>query len=226
MECRRPAPIATRPGDITISRMSATNTSLVRRLGTVGDNDSWADFVRTYEPLVRSYVASRSHRHGVRMDDHDLNVVVQSVWIKLWEHADGFQLDKQRGRFRTYLYAVTVNALIDFVRRNRKHHIKRVPWERVDFEHVQIKPDDDWDLAYRAAIWRRIAEPLQAEIMRDNPVKWQSFELHKIQARPAKEVAAQLGIRIDLVYQNVSRVMSEARVRCLAICEEELADEQ
>ncbi len=217
--------MASNCGGITIGRMATTNTSLIRRLCAVGDDDSWADFVSTYESMVRSYVASRSHGCGLRMQDHDLGEVVQNVWIKLWKHSDDFEFDKRRGRFRTYLYAITVNALIDFVRRNRKHFFKRVPWERVDIDDVRVKPDTDWDLAYRAAIWRRIADPLKAEIMRDSPLKWMSFELHKIQLRPAKDVAAELGIRVDLVFQNASRVMKEARARCLAICDEELADE-
>lgn len=210
--------------------MNTTNTSLIRRLCNVGDddswNDSWHDFVRTYDAMVRSYVASRSHGRGVRMQEHDLREVAQNVWIKLWKHSDDFELDKRRGRFRTYLYAITINTLIDFVRRKRKHNVNRIPWEKVDPEGVRAAPDEEWDVAYRAAIWKRIAEPLKDEIMRDNPTKWRSFELHKLEGRPAKEIAAELGIKPDLVYQNVSRVMSEARVRCLATYEEGLADER
>lgn len=218
--------MASKLDGITIDRMPTTNTSLIRRLCTAGDNDSWFDFVGTYESMVRSYVAGRSQSRGLRMDDYDLNVIVQTVWIKLWKHSSKFELDKQRGRFRTFLYAVTINALVDFVRRNRKHSVGRVPWERVDLEDLKIKPDSDWDLAYRSAIWRRISGPLQSEIMRNNPLKWSSFELHKLHNRPAKDVAAELGISPALVYQNVSRVMGEARALCLAVSEEELADER
>ncbi len=175
---------------------------------------------------MRSYVAKRSHGHGLRLDEHDLNVVVQTVWIKLWKHFDDFEFDKQRGRFRTFLYAVTVNALIDFVRRNRKHFAGRIPFERVDLDNLSVKPDPDWDLAYRSALWQRIAGPLKVEVLRDNPLKWASFELHKIDGRPAKEVASELGITLALVYQNVSRVMIQARERCLLVCEEELVDER
>jgi RNA polymerase sigma-70 factor, ECF subfamily len=206
--------------------MPTTNTSLIRRLCTAGDKDSWIDFVGTYKSMVRSYVAGRSHGHGLRLDDHDLDEIVQTIWIKLWKHSSKFELDRERGRFRTFLYAVTMNALIDFVRRSRKHFVGRVPWERVDLETLQVSPDTDWDLAYRSAIWHRIAGALKVEIMRNNPLKWSSFELHKLHDRPAKEVAAELGISSALVYQNASRVMTEARALCLAVSEEELVDER
>ena len=206
--------------------MTVTNTSLIRRLCSAGDDNSWADFVSTYEPMVRSYVADRSLRRGVRMDDHDLNTVVQSVWVKLWKHFDNFEFDQQRGRFRTFLYAVTVNALIDFVRRNRKHTAGRVSWETIDLEDLKTTPDEDWDLAYRSALWQRIVGPLKSDLMRENPMKWSSFELHKLEGKPAREVAAELNITTELVYQNVSRVMKQARTLCLAISDEELADER
>ncbi len=206
--------------------MTTTNTSLIRRLCAAGDDNSWTDFVATYESMVRSYVANRSQARGLRLDDHDLNVVVQTVWIKLWKQFDNFELDQRRGRFRTYLYAVTMNALIDFVRRNRRHSAGRIPWESIDMDNVQATPDADWDLAYRSALWLRISVPLKENLLRENPLKWSSFERHKILGRSAKDVAHELGITVALVYQNASRVMQEARTRCLAISEEELTDER
>ena len=206
--------------------MDATNTSLLRRLCDAGDDSSWSDFVDTYDGLVRSYVAQRSLSRGLRLDDHDLNVVVQSVWIKLWQKFDDFELDRRRGRFRTFLYAVTVNALIDFVRRNRKHFAGRVPWERIELDDMSAKPDEDWNLAYRTAIWQRVAEPMKVETMRENPMKWNCFEKHKVLGQSAKDVAEELGITPDLVYQNVSRIMKQIRQRCLAVSEEELVDER
>jgi hypothetical protein len=91
---------------------------------------------------------------------------------------------------------------------------------------LKISPDADWDLAYRSALWQRIAGPLKADLLRDNPTKWTSFELHKILGRPARDVAVELNITPELVYQHASRVMKEARALCLAISEEELADER
>jgi RNA polymerase sigma-70 factor (ECF subfamily) len=175
--------------------------------------------------MVRSYVASRSQQRGLRLDEYDLDTVVQSVWVKLWKHFDDFQFDRQRGRFRTFLYAVTVNALVDFIRRNRKHFTGRVSLDGVDIDDSRTKPDAEWDLAYRSALWQRIADPLKAELLQDNPLKWESFERHKLLGRPAKDVAAELGITPDLVYQNVTRIMKRARELCRAISDEELVDE-
>ena len=206
--------------------MSTTNTSLIRRLCDPRDNDSWTDFVNTYLAMVRSYIAGRSLSCGLRLDEFDLDDISQNVWIKIWKHSGDFEFDRQRGRFRTYLYAVTVNALTDFIRRRRKHFAKRVGIEAIDINNLEVKPDAEWDLAYRAAIWNRIAGPLAEELLRENPTKWKSFEQLKLKGRSANEVAKELGIQVDLVYQNTSRVMKEARGRCLAICDEVLTDGQ
>lgn len=203
--------------------MATTNTSLIRRICDPEHSDAWWDFVNTYQSMVRSYIAGRSRGRGVRLGEHDLDEVVQLVWIKLWKYSADFDFDKKRGRFRTFLYAVTVNALTDFVRRRRKHKAADVDVEQLDVNDHRLQPDDDWDLAYRAAIWTRIAGPLKAELERDSPAKWQSFEQHKLAGRPAKDVANELGIAVALVYQNTTRVMQEARKRCQAVCEEELA---
>lgn len=205
--------------------MTTTNTSLIRRLCSECDNDSWVDFVTTYESTVRSYVASRSQSRGLRLDEHDLNLIVQTVWIKLWQNFEDFQFDKKRARFRTFLYAVTVNALVDFIRRNRKYSSGRIPFESIDIQNAATKPDDEWDLSYRTALWQRIASALKAKVISENPTKWEAFEHHKIYGRPAKDVASQLSITPELVYQNSSRVMKEARAMCLAISDEEFADD-
>ena len=173
--------------------------------------------------MVRSYVAAKSNRSGARLHDHDVDEVVQTVWIKLWKHSADFSFDRQRGRFRTFLYAITINALTDFVRRRKKHRSVAIDLQQIDVQDERIEPDHEWDVAYRAAIWQRIAGPLKAELLKSSPSKWLSFEEHKLRGRPAKEVAAELKIDVTSVYQNTTRVMQEARRRCKAISEEELA---
>ncbi len=203
--------------------MPTTSTSLIRRICDPRHSEAWTEFVATYQAMVRSYLAAKSNRSGSRLQDLDLDEVVQSVWIKLWKHSTDFTFDRERGRFRTFLYAITINALTDFVRRRKKHRAIAMDLQQIDLEDERIKPDNEWDVAYRAAIWQRIAGPLKAELLASSPAKWLSFEEHKLYGRPAKEVAAELKIDVALVYQNTTRVMQEARRRCKAISEEELA---
>lgn len=203
-------------------RMSTTSTSLIRRICDPQHREAWTEFVATYQAMVRGYVAAKSSRSGARLHDHDVDDVVQSVWIKLWKHSADFHFDGQRGRFRTFLYAITMNALIDFIRRRKKHQAIAMDLARIDVLDERIRPDDEWDVAYRAAIWQRIAGPLKAELLQNSPAKWLSFEEHKLRGRPAKEVAEELKIDVTSVYQNTTRVMQEVRRRCQATCEEEL----
>lgn len=203
--------------------MPTTSTSLIRRICDPRHSEAWTEFVETYQVMVRSYIAAKSNRSGAKLQDLDLDDVVQSVWIKLWKHSADFSFDRQRGRFRTFLYTITINALTDFVRRRKKHRAMAMDLQQLNLQDDRIQPDEQWDVAYRAAIWQRIADPLKAELLKSSPAKWLSFEEHKLRGRPAKEVAAELNIDVALVYQNTTRVMQEARRRCKAISEEELA---
>lgn len=202
--------------------MVTTNTSLIRNICNPENVEAWTEFIATYAGMVRCYVAGKGQRIGAPLGDADLDDVVQTVWIKLWKGSAGFNFDKERGRFRTYLYTVTMNTLVDFIRRKRKHRYTEGDLEQLDVHDDRVQSDREWDLAYRRAAWDRLVGDLRIELMRTSPAKWTSFEEYKLKGRSAKEVADEQGIDVGLVYQNASSVMQEARKRCQAIYEEAL----
>ena len=82
-----------------------TNSSLLHRVRDVTDAPSWSEFVRRYEPLLLSYVRGRG------LQEHDARDVVQEVFARLHRALPSFQLNRERGRFRTWLYQVASIAL-------------------------------------------------------------------------------------------------------------------
>ena len=209
-----------------MGRMTTTHSSLLRRVCRPEDAEAWAEFVATYEPLVRNYVRSKSHSRGRPLEDSDLDDVVQHVWINLWRTAGDFSLDRERGRFRTFLYTVTVNALTDYRRRQARHFKKRTSDVDGDLPDPRSEPDAEWEQAYQQAILQRVFDQIREELLRDNPNKWRCFEEQGLKGRKAAEVAAELHVSPDLVYQNTKRVMELARGRCRALYEEDLADDR
>jgi RNA polymerase sigma factor (sigma-70 family) len=131
-----------------------------------------------------------------------------------------FELDHTRGRFRTYLYRVAVNALEDFVR--ARHERPAGELEPAPGPADRDDPDELWIKEFQHAVLGAVVERLRPELEQQNPVRWRAFEEHGWKGRPAAEVADQLGITRDLVYQHSHRVMKKIREQCLELYEEQI----
>ena len=93
--------------------MVETRTSLLLRVRDPANSEGWSEFVALYEPLLLSYVRHRG------MAEHDARDVVQEVFATLVRTMPNFELDRSRGRFRTWLWRVTHNAMVDWSRRRQ-----------------------------------------------------------------------------------------------------------
>ena len=202
--------------------MATTRGSLIERVSVPGDGDAWAEFVGIYEPLLTGYIRASSRCRG--LDTHDVADLVQTVFIKLFRTLPRFTLDRQRGRFRTFLYRLTMNAMIDHLRAGRRWKTAAEPVEELPETSDRDEPDAQWTERYRRTVFDQVARQVREETLPTNPKKWTSFEEHCLKDRPAKEVAAELGIPASLVYQNATRVMRAIREQCLAVYDEDLAD--
>lgn len=226
--------------------MSVTNETLLERVRNTADHAAWGEFFAIYEPLLLNYVRGRVRDRSLGWNDHDVQDIVQEIFIKLYRTLPDFHLDHGRGRFRTWLYRITVNAILDRVpgrksadkvaaenlatdnapapqRRRPKVHDEG----QVDLRNLTsgaYEPDLDWANGYRQAVLDAVLPQIQAEVSATNPNKWESFARHGLQNRPAAEVAAELGINANLVYQNTARVLELVRRRCLECYDEELSE--
>ena len=83
--------------------MSETRLSLLVRVRDLGDAASWHEFDEIYRPLIFGYLRSLGLKE---LDAHDLT---QEVFQRLMAILPTFELDRERGRFRTYLWKLTYN---------------------------------------------------------------------------------------------------------------------
>jgi RNA polymerase sigma-70 factor (ECF subfamily) len=64
--------------------------------------------------------------------------------------------------------------------------------------------EEEW----QAVVLRRCLERVRTEVA---PQTIESFEMFALQDRPAEQVARQLGVSVDVVYQNKRRVLLRIR---------------
>jgi len=197
--------------------MFQTPMTLLQRVRNVQDAESWGEFVALYEPLLLRYVRSRT---AADTDAHD---IVQNIFLTLLRVMPSFELDRLRGRFRTWLWRITMNSIIDDARRQRRHKSGRTPWVEKFADTVpdRDEPDKDWLRAHR----QRVLEHALAQVRDRTQAKtWLCFEQHVLQGRACIDVAVETGITANAVCANASRILAKVRQLC-AEYEEGLGDE-
>jgi RNA polymerase sigma-70 factor, ECF subfamily len=185
-----------------IFRLSQTHTSLLRRVRDVKDAASWAEFVRFYEPLLQNYVRARG------LPAADADDVVQEIFLKLLRALPEFTLDRRQGRFRTWLYQVTMSAVYDHVRRkSARDRTVAEWWKNVGKEQaVDELPPEDWSRVHQ----RRAVEVTEAEMKASiNPNTWRCYEQHFHNGRKFADIAAELGITANAACVNAGRVLEK-----------------
>ena len=89
--------------------MGSSDTVLLRRLGSDPGGEAMRTLYRMYGGELYGFAC---HQLGDRGQAEDL---VQEVFTRVWRHAGDF--DPERASFRTWLYRITRNAIVDQRRR-------------------------------------------------------------------------------------------------------------
>lgn len=185
-----------------------TRPSLIERVRNHADNSAWDEFFAVYQPLLFAYVRKQG------LSEQDAADVVQEVFAKLTQALANFEFDKERGRFRTWLWRVTHNALADWARRRDARQRAERGWA-----DEQSPPDAEalsaeWDVLYRRRVLEIVLERVRSTAQ---PATWASFEGRILQGRPAAEIAAETGLSVNAVYVNASRLLTRVREECNAL---------
>jgi RNA polymerase sigma-70 factor (ECF subfamily) len=194
--------------------MTETRSSLLYRVRNPADAESWREFDSLYRPLLLGYAQSRGL---AETDAHD---VVQDVFIRLLKALPTFELDRRRGRFRTWLWQVTMSALIDWQRKagQQPPPVGTLPDAPAPADR---EPEAAWCQAHKQRVLEYVLEQVRAE---SQPKTWACFEQRVLRGRTAADVAAELGLTANAVKVNASRVLARVRERC-AEFEEDLTDD-
>lgn len=190
--------------------MLETRLSLLDRVRNPDDVVAWSEFVELYRPLLLAYVRKRG------VSEHDALDVVQDVFTRLVPALRRFRLDHQRGRFRTWLWQVAHSALTDWQRHGLVRARAEHEWLEQHDPAVAGHGDEDWDELYRRRILEVVLERVRAAA---NATSWACFEGRVLLDRPAAEIASELGVSVNLVYVNASRLLNRVREACAEFAE-------
>ncbi len=102
--------------------MDRTQSTLLIRVRNPADARAWGEFVALYEPLLTAYVRHKG------LGAEDARDVVQEVFARLVKALPEFEVDRQRGRFRTWLWQICQSALADWARQRQRQARAEDAW--------------------------------------------------------------------------------------------------
>jgi len=181
-----------------------TRASLLGRLeASPAPAAAWDDFVRVYGAPVHRWCRD----HGLQ--PADAADVAQEVLVRFWRQSARFRYDP-RSTFRGYLRAIVRNAVADWHAERRAPHVAGCD-SGLD-QLAQVPARDDLAARLEEAFdTERLSLAMREVQNRVQPHTWQAFQLQVIEQCPGVDVAAQLGVDVNVVYVARHKVMRMIR---------------
>ena len=187
-----------------------TRPSLLNRLKSSDDSQSWHEFYRVYGGLIRFF----AEKAGLTADEAE--EVVQETAIGVARRLTDFAYDPKVCRFKTWLLNLVRWRIQDQLRKRRCGE----PWAHGPAAHrreetastatVERIPDPnvpqfgaEWDSAWEKNLVSHALERVRSQI---DERQFQIFDLYVVKGWPATDVAQTLEISVARVYLAKHRV--------------------
>jgi RNA polymerase sigma-70 factor, ECF subfamily len=176
------------------------------------DPERWREFDAIYRPLLFAYLSKRG------VSAADAGDLIQEIFVKLLLKIGTY--DRTLCRFRTWLFRITQNALIDRARRKASREKAHTGWA----EHVlEASPSDrvamelEFQKLHREKILAHALKVVRTQV---TPKAWACFEQRLLKDRSAIDIGADLKLSPNAVYVNASGVMKQVRQICVEFDED------
>jgi RNA polymerase sigma-70 factor (ECF subfamily) len=180
-----------------------TRASLIVRLPDAQDAGAWREFAEIYEPFVYQFARRRG------LQDGDARELVQEVFLGVAKSIRRWKPDRQRARFRTWLFRIARNQLLTRLQTRRgEHSVDSDAWRAIEPYSDPFAADSAGGLEYRREIFHWVCQHVQRRVRVDT---WTAFWQTSVVGRPVEEVARQLGVAAGFVYVARSRVIRRLR---------------
>lgn len=161
-----------------------------------------------FEQLVLRY-QTQVYNLALRMvsNDADAQDLAQEAFVRAWRALDSFQFSSQ---FSTWLYRLTSNICIDFLRAQKKHKAVSLTVLQDD-ETQQWDMEDSAPLPEAQMIDREEHEALAEAIASLDPEYRQVLVLRIVNDCSYQQISQVLGIREGTVKSRLSRAREQLR---------------
>lgn len=180
-----------------------TSPSLLIRLRQTSDEEAWGKLYSLYTPMIMAFCTKKGCTYDMSCD------VVQETFMRLMRVMNNFEYDRNKGKFRSFLFKVVASRINDIYRKR-----KRMVNCGTDTQHAalmnkedenQSHPLDGWDEQFEETLLVKALERVRIKV---TETTFRSFCLSVIEDRPVDYVSEKLDILPNAIYQHRSRVMN------------------
>ncbi|MCI0378069.1 MAG: sigma-70 family RNA polymerase sigma factor [Gemmataceae bacterium] len=185
-----------------------TRPSLLARLCDHRDDESWAQFVAIYGPLVYGFARKQG------LQDADAADLTQEALRQVARSMRGFSYDPARGTFRGWLFTVVRHLLTKFGKRlhapgqgtgdtEALHRLEQIADSAEEMSAL-------WDAEHERQLYAWAADQVRREVQDST---WQAFHATAVLGQAPAQVAQNLGMTLAAVYLAKNRVMVRLKAR-------------
>ena len=178
-----------------------TRYSLIGRLGASNNVDAWNEFAQIYQPLIFRIARRRGLQYA------DAAEVTQEVLTRVAKAVDGWDPDRNKGTFRGWLYRITRNVTVDYLRKAGRQPINLNALSGLPIDNL-VDPGQEhsreFQYEYEKQLFVWAAKRVQTEF---KPNTWQAFWQTAVEGDSIQEAGTELGMTSGAIYVARSRVM-------------------
>lgn len=181
-----------------------TRYTLIGKLQNPEDVEAWSEFTSIYQPLIFRICRKRGLQHA------DATDVTQEVLTRVAQAIEKFSADHHGSTFRGWLYRMTQNLVIDFMRKRNRNVLAKAnhPLQLADNNAPDNNESAEFRLEFQRQIFWLVAKEVRQQV---NPKTWQAFWLTEIEQLPVGEVAEKLDVSTGSIYVSRSRVIARLK---------------
>src|SRR3954465_13496852 len=169
------------------------SAAMLKTLQTDQTEDSMRALYRSYGSELYGFAV------GALGDGGQAEELVQEVFTRVWRHADSY--DPDRASFRTWLYGIARNAIIDFKRRSAVRPSLAL------HEPTEEQADADEPIELPVLRWQ-----MAAALEQLTPEHRQVIRLAHFQGYTLREIAGQTGLPLGTVKSRASYALRGLRL--------------
>lgn len=153
------------------------------------DEESLEDIDEVYR-RYGSFVYNVAYR--MLSSKEDAEEVVQNVFLSVYQHRDGF---KHQSSIKTWVYRITVNQCLNWIKQNKKHQQGRIDDETV-LDHVAVTESSGDD---------SVSDKVQHMLKVLSEQERSCMILRSIEGLSYEEIAESLAMNINTVRTHLRR---------------------
>ncbi len=169
--------------------------------------ESWEEFYRVYDGLIRRYAIARGMRHA------DVDDCVQEVWSAVALKLVDFQRPENRPGLRSWLYTLVRSKATDLIRRKGRQAAHRFGGDSQSFAEPRGNEPDPAELCQRQwedAMLQTAVEELRKDV---SELNHRVLVMRLLEGHGVAEVAAELSITLAQVRYRQHRTLKKLRAR-------------